>query len=930
MKSKYTLTELKALYLGAEFVEKVKPISKTPIKAIEYLYKGLKKSFEDKYEDLGGSEEDPLNVLSLLERAENGEDAVIALILSNITKTDTVDEVVEYWGDKAIEFHCATSCLLYANLLGMDEARHDKKFPAARWGCTTDNQEIKMMAKLLFVGLSMQHPEAYESRISFIETNTEESELKKLLDESLKHKDYSIYFLIVLIYREKGQKIDLVKLKEICADADVESFYYFLANEKIPETEEFNFNRQYNDCLEMNRIAKQVLDNAQREVFVRFMYEYCTKHLNGIIDPMTAYAINTINDRSDYETKQDDIAVVIQAGHVSATKNYNEDLVAALDESYKKIMMGAMFGGGKMPPALDSEVDENRLKQALYFYPEKALTKERIGEKAQIDGKKLYCNFIVENGRKDTELTYDVTFSLEKKFDNCDSLTFTEEEITGSSNMVGGGMIRSISADQTKMEVAGKMHIDNEEYRAFFNVTIDIPYNQVHQFNSVEIIVNEVKEIEDYTVVSVSFIFSPYDEEFSGDEDDDGAISFSSRGSLGSFLDSNNEDDYDEEDYEEPLDESEEYADVLDEDEFDYDCIEFDGKCSAYVKFDDGRSYIYNNENGHIAIGDKVTVGGKLAGQIGTVTSLEEYKYDSFMQKITKNYGKTSVSLSKKSSSSQSKSKSSSSNGKSTASTAKVKTEVKEQKSQQNAELVAKLKGIIKTGNGTIDLLHTSDFGKTFNMNHCTSIEVTSCFNEATKTIIKGYVYTYNNECYYVGKLQVDTNNNTIKPWSGSGTYNNASGKRWTGVWEKGVFSGFTFDKTLTHISKDITIYSDFDAQQVVYHLGENAERNAKLKKEITSTYSSTVGGCYVATCVYGSYDCPEVWTLRRYRDNVLGSTWYGRAFIRTYYAISPIIVKLFGKTKWFKKMWKGKLDRMVKKLEDNGFENTPYQDKEW
>ena len=88
--------------------------------------------------------------------------------------------------------------------------------------------------------------------------------------------------------------------------------------------------------------------------------------------------------------------------------------------------------------------------------------------------------------------------------------------------------------------------------------------------------------------------------------------------------------------------------------------------------------------------------------------------------------------------------------------------------------------------------------------------------------------------------------------------------------------------------------------------------------------------GCYVATCVYGSYDCPEVWTLRRYRDNTLGSTWYGRAFIRTYYAISPTLVKWFGKTKWFKKMWKGTLDHMVKNLQDKGIENTPYEDKEW
>ena len=88
--------------------------------------------------------------------------------------------------------------------------------------------------------------------------------------------------------------------------------------------------------------------------------------------------------------------------------------------------------------------------------------------------------------------------------------------------------------------------------------------------------------------------------------------------------------------------------------------------------------------------------------------------------------------------------------------------------------------------------------------------------------------------------------------------------------------------------------------------------------------------GCYIATCVYGSYDCPEVWTLRRFRDNTLGLTWYGRAFIRTYYAISPTLVKWFGKTTWFKKMWKVTLDRMVKKLEENGVENTPYEDKNW
>ena len=89
-------------------------------------------------------------------------------------------------------------------------------------------------------------------------------------------------------------------------------------------------------------------------------------------------------------------------------------------------------------------------------------------------------------------------------------------------------------------------------------------------------------------------------------------------------------------------------------------------------------------------------------------------------------------------------------------------------------------------------------------------------------------------------------------------------------------------------------------------------------------------GGCYVATAVYGSYDCPEVWTLRRYRDDTLASTWYGRAFIRLYYAISPTLVNWFGHTEWFKKMWKGTLDKMVKDLNDKGVENTPYDDKDW
>ncbi len=112
----------------------------------------------------------------------------------------------------------------------------------------------------------------------------------------------------------------------------------------------------------------------------------------------------------------------------------------------------------------------------------------------------------------------------------------------------------------------------------------------------------------------------------------------------------------------------------------------------------------------------------------------------------------------------------------------------------------------------------------------------------------------------------------------------------------------------------------------------DNTSSNSNVISSSSSTVKSnnTSQGCYIATAVYGSYDCPEVWTLRRYRDYKLAQSWFGRAFIYSYYAISPSLVRLFGDKKWFRKMWKSKLDRMVKKLQDYGYDSTPYNDIEW
>ena len=134
-------------------------------------------------------------------------------------------------------------------------------------------------------------------------------------------------------------------------------------------------------------------------------------------------------------------------------------------------------------------------------------------------------------------------------------------------------------------------------------------------------------------------------------------------------------------------------------------------------------------------------------------------------------------------------------------------------------------------------------------------------------------------------------------------------------------------------ITKHNSVMSYFANKEV--NKNKIMEYVSKIQKYESSYVAPIVNtssgcGCYVATAVYGSYDCPQVWTLRRYRDYTLSQTWYGRTFIKTYYAVSPTLVKWFGHTDWFRNMWKPRLDKMVKKLNNKGVKNTPYNDRKW
>lgn len=88
---------------------------------------------------------------------------------------------------------------------------------------------------------------------------------------------------------------------------------------------------------------------------------------------------------------------------------------------------------------------------------------------------------------------------------------------------------------------------------------------------------------------------------------------------------------------------------------------------------------------------------------------------------------------------------------------------------------------------------------------------------------------------------------------------------------------------------------------------------------------SPAKSGCYVATYVYGSYDCPEVWMLRRWRDETLSRSVAGRAAIGVYYSISPVLIRAAGGRRTFSSIAKRLVGFVVARLRARGLSELPY-----
>lgn len=74
-------------------------------------------------------------------------------------------------------------------------------------------------------------------------------------------------------------------------------------------------------------------------------------------------------------------------------------------------------------------------------------------------------------------------------------------------------------------------------------------------------------------------------------------------------------------------------------------------------------------------------------------------------------------------------------------------------------------------------------------------------------------------------------------------------------------------------------------------------------------------GGCFVATWAFGDYDAPEVLVLRTFRDDFLAASFVGRAFISSYYRISPALVRTLGDRRYLKRATRYSLSKLIKAL---------------
>lgn len=93
------------------------------------------------------------------------------------------------------------------------------------------------------------------------------------------------------------------------------------------------------------------------------------------------------------------------------------------------------------------------------------------------------------------------------------------------------------------------------------------------------------------------------------------------------------------------------------------------------------------------------------------------------------------------------------------------------------------------------------------------------------------------------------------------------------------------FKRAISSSSNNADRYGDYETGKLIRRIMYASETLGLWEY---SYLCDKYGACYIATAVYGSYDAPEVCTLRIFRDKYLAKRGWGQYIINFYYRYSP------------------------------------------
>jgi hypothetical protein len=99
------------------------------------------------------------------------------------------------------------------------------------------------------------------------------------------------------------------------------------------------------------------------------------------------------------------------------------------------------------------------------------------------------------------------------------------------------------------------------------------------------------------------------------------------------------------------------------------------------------------------------------------------------------------------------------------------------------------------------------------------------------------------------------------------------------------------FQKNSSKNNEHISAYCHLRNEKRTFKLNRIEKIRFVDSNKNTNWVNNSSGGCYIATMAYGSYEHPQVLILRKFRDDVLHSSFIGKLFVKVYYSVSPKFV---------------------------------------